>query len=60
MSKKRFRFICLGCGAGYWDNPPFQGYEDGHGGAQIEMCGCGSDLFKEEVVDDSTGKDDNK
>ncbi len=35
---------CLNCGTIYKEKPK-QPYEDGHGGRDIEMCRCGSDLF---------------
>ncbi len=37
---------CLGCYTAF-ENKPVQDYEDGHGGREINMCRCGSDLFVE-------------
>ncbi len=42
--KQGYRVRCLGCGTVY-KNTPEQPYEDGHGGRNIRMCRCGSDLF---------------
>jgi hypothetical protein len=39
------RWICLNCGRCYRDKPK-ESYEDGHGIRLLEMCRCGSDLFK--------------
>lgn len=51
-TKKRFEelktnganYVCLGCKRVY-ANKPTQWQEDGHGGGDLEMCSCGSDLF---------------
>jgi hypothetical protein len=40
------KYICLGCHKVY-QRKPEQEYEDGHGGRDLEMCGCGSDLFED-------------
>lgn len=42
--KLGYQIYCLGCSAVYKSTPTEQ-YEDGHGGRQLEMCRCGSDLF---------------
>lgn len=41
---KGYRFYCPGCSRPYRELPTQQ-YEDGHGGRQLAMCRCGSDLF---------------
>jgi hypothetical protein len=49
--KQGYRVKCLICGKIYKDTPR-KWYEDGHGGRNIEICSCGSDLFinLEEVI----------
>jgi len=37
-------YVCMGCKRVYSDIPS-RFYEDGHGGRDIDMCTCGSDLF---------------
>ncbi|KKM93805.1 hypothetical protein LCGC14_1204700 [marine sediment metagenome] len=41
---KGYQVYCLGCSTIY-RTPPTRQYEDGHGGRQLPMCKCGSDLF---------------
>ena len=41
---KGYEVYCIGCSKVY-RMPPTEQYEDGHGGRQLPMCGCGSDLF---------------
>jgi hypothetical protein len=36
--------VCIACRIVY-KQVPTQHYEDGHGGRDLEMCSCGSDLF---------------
>jgi len=44
LKNKGANYICLNCKQIYAEKP-VQLYEDGHGGKDIEMCSCGSDLF---------------
>ncbi|MFH1956668.1 MAG: hypothetical protein ABIJ28_03415 [Patescibacteria group bacterium] len=43
--KQGYKYKCLGCGMIY-KVLPAEPYEDGHGGRELKMCRCGSDLFK--------------
>jgi hypothetical protein len=45
LKKKGGEHVCLKCNSVYAEKPIWH-YEDGHGGRDLEMCPCGSDLFE--------------
>lgn len=45
LRREGANYICLGCRRVYVEKP-LEWYEDGHGGRNIKMCSCGSDLFE--------------
>ena len=46
LIEKGYRYICIGCRTVYKEKGQ-EFVEDGHGGHDMDMCRCGSDLFEE-------------
>ncbi len=45
LKEEGYNEVCLSCHTVYKEKP-IQNYEDGHGGRELNMCKCGSDLFE--------------